>query len=211
MARYCRSILIVLLVVGASRVHAVDIQYLLSNGTVTGVQRDGDPQIGEVPDHGVVTVAGTASQILWPVPGGCSVGRPEWSRITDPDTVTLAGGGMAVRIGLVVFSTTSSLLMGCHQVSNLAQLNALYRQVMVDVITSYGFLGALNEVSVGVRETCPGATGGGPACDTARGNLATLNRDRPGAAGVANFTTDLVTLRTDKCAFQAAQGWGSCP
>jgi hypothetical protein len=190
---------------------AVDIQRLLSNGNVAGVS---DSQIPEVPGHGVVTVSGTASQIVWPVPAGCSVGHPEWSRITDPDQVTLDGGGLAVRPGLVFFSTSSPLLTGCHQVSSLAQLNTLYRQVMIDTVAQYGFLGALNEVAVVVLKRCPDpippATST-PNCTTARANMDILDNDYPGAGGVAQATTDLVTLRTDKCAFQAAQGWGACP
>jgi hypothetical protein len=192
----------------ASIGQAVDIQYVLTTGNVTGVS---ETPIPNIEGYGVATITGQpASAIIWPVPSGCSTGQPDWSRVSDPDTVAVDGTGFAVRPEVLVFHTTSTLLPGCHRVSGVAALNALYRRVMIDTIASFEFLGALNEVSVGVREACPGTTGG-TNCDTARANLALLNADRPGTAGTANFTTQLVTLRTDKCAFQAAQGWGPCP
>jgi hypothetical protein len=199
--------IIISLVLASRLSSAVDVQYSLTNQWVTGVS---DTPISNIDGYGVVTITGTASQILWPVPSGCPAGQPDWSMVTNPDTVALDGTGFGVRPGMLFFHTTSTLLTDCRRVATLGELNELYRQVMVQVITSYGFLGALNEVSVGVRETCPGTTGGAP-CDAARANLTTLNRDRPGPTGVANFTTELITFRTDKCAFQAAQGWTPCP
>jgi hypothetical protein len=195
------------LVTSVMGAQAVEVQYQLSNGWVSGVS---DAPIENIDGYGVVTMSGTSSQILWPVPSGCPAGKPDWSMVTNPDTVALDGTGFGIRSGLLFFHTTSTLLTGCHLISSLSVLNALYRRVMIETIASFEFLGALNEVSVGVREACPGTTGGAN-CDTARANLTMLNADRPGTAGTANFTTQLVTLRTDKCSFQLAQGWGPCP
>src|SRR5262245_33710709 len=96
--RCCGMIMLAGLFLSAGMAQAVDVQYLLSNGNVSGVS---DTPIPNVENHGVVTLIGTASQIVWPVPSGCTVGHPEWSRITDPNNVTLAGGGIGIRTGYV--------------------------------------------------------------------------------------------------------------
>ena len=107
---------------------AVDIQYVLASGDVTSAS---DISIPNVPGHGIVTLTGTVSQIIWPVPNGCSTGKLEWSRISDSDTVTLTGGGMVVKTGLVFFSTTSPMLTGCHIVNSWMALKSVVNRALL--------------------------------------------------------------------------------
>jgi hypothetical protein len=122
---------------------AVNIQYLLSDGRVTGVS---DMSLNTPPGHGLVTLPGaTAAEIVWPVPPGCPVGDSTWSRVTNPAGVTVGGAGLAVRPGLILFSTTSPLLpTGCHPVSSWSQLRTLMNEAIVKGVPEGGVVGALN-------------------------------------------------------------------
>jgi hypothetical protein len=139
----CRVVCVILLILWPWLAYAVDIQYLLSTGNVQSVSDN--TSIPSIAGYGVVTLAGhTASEIIWPIPSGCGTGQKEWTRITNPDTVTISGGGMALRTDLAFFKSTSTLLVGCRAVSNWKSLKTLMVQALVAGVPESDLGAALN-------------------------------------------------------------------
>jgi hypothetical protein len=185
----------------SGRSDAVDIQYLIETGDVTAAS---DTPIPTVPSHGVVTLIGTVSQLVWPVPSGCPTGRLEWSRITNPDTVTLAGGGMAVRPGLLFFQTTSPLLTGCHLVSSWRDLKRVMNQALLTGMPDGDIVGALNVYNGWYYARCDDAPTNQNCLDW-KAQLNTLNQAYPSRVQGIQRTTEAATLVNDAFAFKAAQ------
>lgn len=204
----CISLIISL----ASHLSAASLQYDLATGDVTAAR---DAPIPEVSGYGVVTIPEPVASIQWPLPVGCAVSnvRYQWVTITNASLVDVTGAGMAIRAAIVpfLFSTSSTLLTGCHYVGSWSQLRRLYRQTIAQVVVGASddeaeMIAALNDVQLWVMRRCPESVGSAN-CITARGNLLTMDGDYRGAGQAADLTTQLVTLRNDVLAFKAAQGW----
>jgi hypothetical protein len=194
-------ILIILLMAGS--VQAASIQYFLPTGDVTGANEVGfDP----TPIHGVVNLPEPVSAIIWPPPSGCSVGKPDWTRITDPSAVTAAGIGMIVKPTVIVFTTSSPLLTGCHQVTGWPQLRALVETTIINAVKANELVMALNELNVATFVRCP-ATDVTAPCVSARADMASLNTSYPLATPLSTFLGQVVDLRNDAVALKTAQGW----
>lgn len=184
----------------------VDIQYRLpvgapTDGWVTAV-RDTPPSIESTEGYGIVTLTGIAvADIVWPTPVAGCLGKPEWTRVTDPSNVTVAGEGMALRVGLVFFTTTSPLLPGCHLVSGWSQLRTLVEGTVIAAVQANDLMLTLNQLNVAAQVRCPGATGGA-TCDSVRASMATLNGSYPSPAVLNTFLSQVVTLRSSAITFR---------
>jgi hypothetical protein len=209
-----RGLLVLLLLGLPTWAWAVDIQYhhpIPGDGRVSAVS---DAPLGSVTGYGLETLTGvTAADLVWPVPTGqpantsCGIGQAHWTQITTPGSVTAAGGGMAVRPGLLLFKTTSSLLPGCHEVSSWQTLRSLVESTVITAVQNYDALVlTLNALNVMAQVRCPGATGG-VTCDSVRASMATLNSTYPTAAQLNTFLAQVVTLRADALQFKTANGW----
>jgi hypothetical protein len=197
-----RMVLIGLLILWPAFGHPVDIQYLLSNGHVQSVS---DGSIPSIDNYGVVTLVGhTSSEIIWPVPSGCGTGQLGWSRITDPDNVTVAGGGMALRTDLVFFSTTSPLLPGCHGVNSWHALKTLRNQALIAGLLADDIVAALNSHNSWYYARCDDAPTNQNCLDW-HAQLQILNAAYPSRAQGIESTTAAATLVSEAAAFKANQ------
>jgi len=199
----------------ACPVAAGQLQYHIATGYITGV-RD-EPPIPTVSGYEVVTIPESVDAIQWPVPSGCLAGegRPEWTKIDTPASVTVSGGGMSVRPDLALFGTTSTLFPGCHLAGSRRELVAAIEARLLAKIQDFDFAVILSHLNALAFSRC-GASGGGANCDTTRANLDTLDALLPSAAQLASFTNQLVSLRTETAAFisgqcQANPGGAFCP
>jgi hypothetical protein len=178
------------------------IQYLIADGRVTAAS---DLSLNTPPGHGLITLVGaTVAEIVWPVPPGCPVGNSVWSRVTNPAAVTVGGGGLAVRPGLIFFSTTSPLLTGCHQVTSWSQLRTLMNEAIVASVPEAGVVGALNYHFGWYYARCTGAETVQNCIDWKAhlNDMVTAYPSRPQGISAAAAVDTLVT---DAMAFKAAQ------
>jgi hypothetical protein len=195
-------ILIGLLLMVPYFAHGVDIQYLLSNGHVQSIS---DSSIPSIDNYGVVTLVGhTASEIIWPVPSCCGTGELGWSRITDPDTITISGGGMALRTDLVFFKTTSPLLIGCHGVNNWKSLKTLMLQALIAGVPEGDIVATLNYYNGWYYARCDDAPTNQNCIDW-KAQLNTLNTVYPSRAQGISSTTNAAVLVSDTFTFKDAQ------
>ena len=193
---------LVLLVAMPAWAADANIQYLLADGRVTGVS---DMSLNTPPGHGLVTLLGAeAADIVWPVPPGCPVGNSAWSRVTNPAGVTVSGGGLAVRTGLLFFSTTSPLLTGCHQVTSWHQLRSLMNEAIVTSIPDTGVVGALNYHFGWYYARCTGAETNQNCLDW-KAHLDDMVTAYPSRGQGITAATNVDMLVTDALAFKAAQ------
>jgi hypothetical protein len=198
-----RVVLIVLLILWPWIAYAVDIQYLLSNGNVQSVSDNNS--IPSITGYGVATIVGhTANEIIWPVPSGCNTGQKEWSRITNPDIVTISGGGMALRTDLVFFKTTSPLLTGCHGVNNWKSLKTLMNQALVAGILESDIGATLNYHNDWHDGRCNDAPTN-QTCIDWKAQLTILNTIYPSRAQGLASATQAAILVTETFAFKDAQ------
>jgi hypothetical protein len=198
-----RIILASLLIMWSGVVSAVDIQYLLSNGNVQSVSDQN--QIPSITGYGIVTIVGhTASEIIWPIPSGCSTGQKEWSSISDPDHVTIAGGGIALRTDLVFFKTTSTLLVGCHGVRNWHSLKSLMVQSLIAGIPESDVGTALNYHNDWHYGRCNDAPNNQTCLDW-KTQLDIINTVYPSRAQGLASATQAAILVTETFAFKDAQ------
>jgi hypothetical protein len=222
--RLATAVFMVLLLASIS--HAMKIQYLVSTGNITGVREDTDPAFPPLATHGVVTVPGPVSAMVWPVPaitpytGGpatCPVGsgRWEWTRVSNPAGVTMSGGGLAIHPELngFFFASMSPLAPACYVVHNWKELRELYRDLFIQAIQALATsefaaaLGVLEGWVYGICFDLAGNPDGSANCTTMRNNWALLNNDYPGSGQGVTFTNDAVTLQTDRDNFKLAKGW----
>jgi hypothetical protein len=197
-----RMVLIGLLILWPSFGHAVDIQYLLSNGHVQSIS---DGSIPSIANYGVVTLVGhTSSEIIWPVPAGCGTGKKEWSRITDPDNVTISGGGMGLRTDLAFFKTTSPLLTGCHGVSNWKSLKTLRDQALIAGLQVAGVAAALDPHNTWYYARCNDAPTNAN-CMAWKAQLDIMNAAYPSRVDGIDSATNAAILVKDASAFKDAQ------
>jgi hypothetical protein len=195
-------ILISLLLMVPCLSHAVDIQYVLSNGNVQSVSNFSIPSIA---NYGVVTIVGhTSSEIIWPIPSGCSVGALGWSRITDPDNVTISGGGMALRTELVFFKTTSTLLVGCHAVSNWHALKRIRDDALIAGLQEADVAAALNPHNTWYYARCNDAPTN-PNCMAWKAQLDIMNAAYPSRVDGIDSATSAAKLVSEASAFKDTQ------
>jgi hypothetical protein len=201
MRRYIPSLVALLMSLWAPLVSAVDVQYRLDNSWVIGVS---DTPIPNIDGYGVVTITGLASQIIWPVPSGCPTGQPDWSSVTNPDTVALDGTGFGVRTGYLFFHTTSPLLTGCHVVSSWKTLKQLMNQTLITTIPDGDIIGALNYYNGWYYARCDDAPTNQNCVDW-KAQLSIVNQAYPSRVQGIQSTTAAATLVNDAFAFKAAQ------
>jgi hypothetical protein len=184
---------------------ATDIQYRLSNGDVILAR---DATIEQVSGYGVVTVTGPASAIAWPVPSGCAAGtgRPEYTRVTNPDVVNNAGAGMAVRTGMVFFHTTSTLLPGCYATSTWAALKVLVRETLHGALPDKEAIEGLNPHWTWYYALCKDSLTNQNCIDW-KTNLDVMDNMFPSRAQGVTVSAQGAILVTDALAFKTAQGW----
>jgi hypothetical protein len=186
----------------AAAAPAVDIQYLLSNGHVTGVS---DTPLTSVEGYGLVTLPGaTAAQIIWPIPAVCAAGKPGWTAITDPANVTVSGGGMAVQSALIFFSTTSPLLPACQPVTSWKALKRLMDETLLSAALAEDLVQALAGVNTWKQELCP-ESNVSANCVQWRANMDTVNARYPGRGQGVTLSGDMATLVQDTYAFKEVQ------
>jgi hypothetical protein len=198
-------VLLVGLMLASSAFADVDIQYKLpvdSDGRVTGV-RDTPPSIESVAGHGIVTLTGVSmADIVWPVPSGCAggMGQASWSRVTNPATVASNGTGLAVRSGLLFFSTTSTLMPGCFEIRSKAQLTALVNQAITQALSADHPLGeSLTRIETRNLRVCPHDAGN---CKSAHNRLNVIRNVQAGEdAAFDALLTQVQTLKTNYDAF----------
>lgn len=155
---------------GASAVGAAWLQYRVTDLQVVGVfevQADTRPSVGTA----LIELPGVAAgSVAWPIPVGCSRGRPEW-------TLLSLGGRLPLRLnpGLTFFR--------CHVVTNGAEVDA----VVADLVRrAYGSMTQLSpEVFVTLQDmtlrSCP-ITDVSASCDAMRGTAQRLNVKLPSRA-----------------------------
>jgi hypothetical protein len=178
------------------------IQYLLADGRVTGVS---DMSLNTPPGHGLVTLIGaTVADIVWPIPPGCPVGNSVWSRVTNPAGVTVGGAGLALRPGLIFFSTTSPLLPGCHQVTSWNQLRSLMNETIVRSVPEGGVVGALNYHFGWYYARCTGAETNQNCIDW-KANLDQMVTAYPSRPQGITASADAALLITQVMAFMDTQ------
>lgn len=197
---------IIVFVLLSSVAWAGAIQYDPVTGEVTGAS---DGPIRPTAGREVIEIPESVSAIQWPIPSGCAAGQALWTQITNPSAVTVSGSGMGVRPDLIIFTTTSTLLTGCHPVPSWSALRRLYRQTIANVVVGASdeeaqMIQVLNDVQLWVMRRCPESVGSAN-CMTSRANMVTMDSDYRGAGQAADLTTQLVTLRNDVNAFKTAQ------
>jgi hypothetical protein len=198
-----RIMLIGLLLMVPCLTHAVDIQYLLSNGHVQSV--DDQTSIPSITGYGVVTIVGhTSSEIIWPVPAGCGTGQLGWSRVTDPDNVTISGGGMALRTDLVFFQSTSPLLTGCHGVNSWHVLKRIRDEALIAGLQVAGVAAALDPHNTWYYARCNDAPTNAN-CLAWKAQLDIMNAAYPSRVQGIDSATAAATLVSDAAAFKATQ------
>jgi hypothetical protein len=184
---------------------AVDIQYRLTGeNEVTGVS---DTPLTSVDGYGIVTLVGhTSSELVWPVPAGCAAGTSAWTRISDPDNVNVFGGGMAVRSGLPLFHTTSTLLPGCFLMRSKVQLAALVNRTIKDALDADNPLGeSLTRIETRNLRVCPNENGNCASAHTKLNHIRNVQSTDDDAFDA--LLTQIDTLKDDYDAFVASQGW----
>jgi hypothetical protein len=197
-----RWFLLVLLFAIPAWAQNAKIQYLLSDGRVTSAS---DLSLNTPPGYGLVTLIGaTVADIVWPVPPGCPVGNPAWSRVTNPAGVTVGGAGLALRPGLIVFKTTSPLLPGCHEVTSWPQLRTLMNETIVKSVPEWGVVGALNYHFGWYYARCTGAETVQNCIDW-KANLNQMVTAYPSRPQGIAASADAALLITDVMTFKAAQ------
>lgn len=207
------TILLELLLCG-TLAQAVQIQYLLSTGDVTGVLDVIEPIDG----YGLLDFPGhEPSEIIWPVPAGCTVGQKQWTRIVNPAAATIDGGGMAVRSEQAFFHTTSPLLTGCHPVDNKRALKRLVDETIIASAVELNLVQAIGAYNSWLYASCldqqtdpdlnfPYLTWSTNAnCITWKANMAEVNGKLPGRGQGVTSSNDLKILVLDQDAFVAAQ------
>ena len=109
-----RIVLIITLCLMPLTAQAAWLQFDPTTGNVTGI--DDVPRPAEGRD--VVEFPGvTATDFAWPVPSGCAAGEPSWTRVVNRALVEASDlAGLAIRPDVLLFTTTSTLLPGCHRV-----------------------------------------------------------------------------------------------
>lgn len=187
----------------------VDMQYWDMPGTAmdrwVSTVRDRPPPIEQTQGYGIVTLMGNvASDIVWPAPVAGCLGKPEWTRVTDPGNVTIAGEGLALRTGLIFFTTTSPLLPGCHPVSSWAALRNLMRSAMIASVPDTLVVEALNYHWGWYYARC-GDAPTNQNCIDWKANLNIMLNLYPGRGqGIAESAKG-ATLVNDAIAFKGAQ------
>lgn len=193
--------LLLLISIGADA--AVEIQWRLSNGRVEGV-RDTPPSIEFNEGFGVITLPNnSAADIIWPAPAGCT-GRPEWTRITNPDTAAVDGTGMALRTGLIFFTTTSPLLSGCHPVSSWRALRDLVRSALATAVPDNEVVEPLNDHWAWYYARC-GDAPTNQNCIDWKANLNVMLPMYPGRGQGISESAKGATLVNDALAFRNTQ------
>ena len=197
--RWIRWSLLISLVVGVPLAHAeTHIQYLLATGEVTGA---GNRPVQVPSGYAALTLAEDPDAITWPVPAGCAAGMPEWTEITAPETVAADGTGMAVRAGLLFFTSTSTLWTGCAQVISAAQLEGLVEAAILTALgTNSALATAIPRLRGHTQGRCPDANMSAN-CQAARAALATLDSATLSEAELDTILTEAVTLRADAANF----------
>ena len=164
-------------------VSAGNIQYDLGLGDVTGVS---DAAIPDVPGYATIAVEVAASAIAWPHPPGCPSAEMhvEWITITDPALVTgSTGAGMAIRseVEPFLFTTTSTILPGCHFVGSWQELKRLYEQAIIQAIAAEDLVTAISALNGWKDVRCvPGIDDGNANCQAWTAQLSIVNQRLPG-------------------------------
>lgn len=190
------------------------VQYQVSTGFVTGGPAASAFAFPAAPDRDAIEdPALDVTNPVWPVPAGCPSGARAWTQLSPGNTLPLLA-----RTDLALFSTTSTLLTGCHEVGRWRELDQLVTQAIIDGAASQQAIAVgLNAINVPFLALCINVDGqgdlvwsGNANCLTWQTNLATLNVQYQSRANYAALTTQMVTLVTEACAFRSAQGWGTC-
>lgn len=182
---------------------AASLQYNLSTSFVITASNE---TIAAATGYDIITIAEPVSAIVWPVPSGCSVGQADWTRITDAGGVSAAGAGMAVRTDLFWFTSSSTLLTGCHQVESWADLKKIVEAAIAGGIDGFDFFRPLAHFKGATEKKCPSGNNS-PACVAARASQATLEASFPSEAELDALLAQAATLRTESIAFKSARGW----
>lgn len=181
--------------------HSANLQYDTTTLKILGAfetEDDARPLDGTA----LLEVPGTLASIVWPVPSGCVAGRKQWSILSPGGVLPLL-----VDPSLAFFSTTSSLLSGCYQLSSATALWTLVNVTLERALATGNPLttvsGKMNVAALGI---CSGVTG--TDCDTLRADMVTWN-DVPGGDAIAMhaFMVEAQILKGDAVSFITAKGW----
>ena len=189
----------------AAPLWAGNIQYLVESGHVTGAS---DLGIAPVREYAVVSLAASVGDIVWPIPAGCPAGQPEWSAISDPETVAVDGTGLIVQPALIFFSSTSALFANrCAQVSSAVEVWAVVNEILDLSYAASTQLPALDQLNTSAWIICPDDNVT-QACVDVRAGMVTLNAVPANAPGrFRSFVQAAVQLRADAQALITLMGW----
>lgn len=149
------------------------------------------------------------SNVPFPIPSGCTVGRTDWTLVSS--------GGVAP---LVV--NPALTFFRCQVVDSLAELNAVL-QTETDRLTTAvekieGRVRMIAILTAGeVQCNCTSITGGqcdagtNAPCVNLRANNNTIFAKIGTIPELVTYQEAIIQLHIDKCALQASKGWGACP
>jgi hypothetical protein len=186
-------------------VHAAWLQYDTASLQIVGafeLAEDARPLAGSA----LIEIPGvTKANIAWPIPGGCTSGRQEWTLLSFGGVLPLRVNPALIFFRCQIVTSAASLQVVINTETDRLTATVEKADGRVRMIAILGFAeGQCNCTSI-TGGQCDANTGA--SCTEMRANNNTIGARLGNFAEIVAYQNAIIQLYTDAAALKSAQGW----